>query len=216
MALAAPAMRPARVVLATRNPGKARELRAIFAEAGVALDDLASVGLGEEDPAEDGLEVFDTFEENARAKARWFAARLPGAVVVAEDSGLVVDALGGAPGVRSKRWSGSTATGAALEAANNAHLLAALRDASTRTAAYVTVAVCTDGSREWAARGECRGRIVTAPSGSGGFGYDPLFWSDDLRSTFGDATREAKASVSHRGRAARELLRQLGERIPPG
>lgn len=184
----------------------------MFLEAGIALDDLASVGLPDEAPGEDALEAFDTFEENARAKARWFSAKLPGAVVVADDSGLEVDALSGAPGVRSKRWSGSEASGAALEAANNVHLLAQLAAATIRTAACVSVVVCTDGVREWCARGECRGRILTAPSGAGGFGYDPLFWSDDLRCTFGDASREAKARVSHRGRAFRALLECLASR----
>ncbi|MCE9601925.1 MAG: non-canonical purine NTP pyrophosphatase [Gemmatimonadetes bacterium] len=208
-------MAPARVVLATRNPGKLRELSAMFLEAGIALDDLASVGLAAEDPEEDALETFDTFEENARAKARWFSSKLPGALVVADDSGLAVDSLGGAPGVHSKRWSGSGANGAALEAANNAHLLARLGPAAARTAGYVCVVVCTDGGREWSARGECRGRILTAPSGTGGFGYDPLFWSDDLQCSFGDATREAKARVSHRGRAFRALLERLVPRAAP-
>ena len=208
----APAVRPARVVLATRNPGKLRELSAMFLGAGIALDDLASVGLQAEDPEEDALETFDSFEENARAKARWFSLKLTGVVVVADDSGLEVDALGGAPGVRSKRWSRSAESGAALEAANNAHLLAQLGATPIRSAAYVCVVVCTDGRREWSARGECRGRILTAPSGTGGFGYDPLFWSDDLQCTFGDATREAKARVSHRGRAFRALLERLAPR----
>jgi len=214
---------PERVVLATRNPGKLRELRAMCAEAGIALDDLTTVGLGAEDPAEDALETFDTFEENARAKARWFSSRLPGAFVLADDSGLSVDLLDGAPGVRSKRWSGSTASGAALEAANNAHLLASLANAGAnasasanasvspvaRSAGYVCAVVCTDGVREWSARGECRGHIVVSPRGDGGFGYDPLFFSDDLQCTFGEASRERKAEVSHRGRAFRALLRAM-------
>ena len=182
----------------------------MFAEAGIALDDLSAVGLGEEDPSEDDLEEFDTFEQNARAKARWFASRLPGTFVVADDSGLEVDALGGAPGVRSKRWSSSGASGSMLEAANNTHLLAALRGVAARTATYVCVVVCTDGVQEWSARGECRGRILASPRGVGGFGYDPLFWSDDLGRTFGDATRDEKAGVSHRGRAFNALLQQLG------
>lgn len=210
--------RPERVVLATRNPGKLRELSALFAEAGIALVDLASAGLAQEDPAEDSLETFETFEENARAKARWFAARLPGEFVVADDSGLAVDALGGAPGVRSKRWSRrgvpDRASGAALDDANNAHLLATLASldgASSRAAGYVCAAVCaveyTVGVREWSARGECRGRILDAPRGRGGFGYDPLFFSDDLRCAFGEATPAQKSLVSHRGRAFRALLR---------
>lgn len=200
-------VRPERVVLATRNPGKLRELSAMFAEAGIALADLASAGLAHEDPAEDALETFETFEENARAKARWFSAQLPGAFVVADDSGLAVDALGGAPGVQSKRWSRSGASGAALDDANNAHLLAVLAGASSRAAGYVCAVVCTDGAREWSARGECRGRILDAPRGRGGFGYDPLFFSDDLQCTFGDATQEQKSRVSHRGRAFGALLR---------
>lgn len=200
-------VRPERAVLATRNPGKLRELSAMFAEAGIALVDLASAGLALEDPAEDALEIFATFEENARAKARWFSARLPGAFIVADDSGLAVDALDGAPGVQSKRWSRSGASGAALDAANNRHLLASLAGASSRAAGYVSAVVCTDGVREWTARGECRGRILEVPRGSGGFGYDPLFFSEDLQCTFGEATQEQKARVSHRGRAFRALLR---------
>ncbi len=207
-------VRPERVVVATRNPGKLRELSAMFAEAGIALVDLASAGLAHEDPAEDALETFETFEENARAKARWYSAQLPGEFVVADDSGLAVDALGGAPGVQSKRWSRSSASGAALDGANNAHLLASLASdagasarASVHAAGYVCAVVCTDGVREWTARGECRGRILEAPRGSGGFGYDPLFFSDDLQCTFGEATQEQKARVSHRGRAFRALLR---------
>ncbi len=196
------------VVLATRSAGKLRELRAMFGAEGFALEDLAMAGLAAEDPAEDGLEVFGTFEENARAKARWFAARLPGRTIVADDSGLEVAALGGAPGVRSKRWSGSAATGLALDAENNAALLRALHGRATRDARYVSVVVCVDGAREWVARGECTGRILDAPVGAGGFGYDPYFLSDDLGTTFGAASAEAKARVSHRGRAFRALLSQ--------
>lgn len=191
----------------------------MFAEAGITLDELSAVGLGDEDPSEADLEVFDTFEENARAKARWFASRLPGTFVVADDSGLEVDALGGAPGVRSKRWSSSGASGAMLEAANNTHLLAALGGVAARTATYVCVVVCvvvcTDGVQEWSARGECRGRILTTPRGAGGFGYDPLFWSDDLERTFAQATRDEKAGVSHRGRAFNALLRLLRTQAAP-
>lgn len=197
---------PASVVLATRSEGKLRELRAMFGEAGIAVHDLRDVGLGAEDPAEDALEVHESFEENARAKARWFAARLPGRVVIADDSGLAVDALGGAPGVRSKRWAGSAATGAALDAANNAALLRALEAHADRAARYVCVVVATDGRREWTARGECRGRILRGPEGQGGFGYDPLFRSDELGRSFGEATPAEKARVSHRGRAFRALL----------
>lgn len=198
------------VVLATRNPGKLRELRAMFEAAGFALDDLASVGLGDEDPAEASLEAHDTFEANARAKARWFSARLPGRRVIADDSGLAVDALGGAPGVHSKRWSGSTAEGAALDADNNAALQRALSGCGDRRARYVCAVVCVDGATEWTARGECTGRILEVPQGTEGFGYDPYFWSDDLQRGFGEASRAQKAAVSHRGRAFRALIAQWG------
>ena len=196
------------VVLATRSAGKLRELRAMFESAGIALEDLGSAGLAGEDPAEDGLEVHETFEENARAKARWFAARLPGRIVIADDSGLEVTALGGVPGVRSKRWSGSAANGAALDADNNAALQRALAGKTDRTARYVCVVVCVDGPREWVARGECAGRILERPEGTEGFGYDPYFFSEALSKPFGVVSREEKARVSHRGSAFRALLAQ--------
>ena len=192
--------------MATRSQGKLRELRAMFAEAGILVHDLREAGLGVEAPEEDALEVHETFEENARAKARFFAARLPGRLVIADDSGLTVDALGGAPGVRSKRWAGSAATGLALDADNNAALLRAMQPHAHRAAGYVCVVVATDGVQEWTARGECRGRILHAPEGQGGFGYDPLFHSDELGRSFGEASADEKARVSHRGRAFRALL----------
>lgn len=201
------------VVIATRNAGKLLELGELFAAAGFALRDLADVGLGDEDDAEDALESHGTFEENARAKARWFAARLPGHLIVADDSGLEVDALDGAPGVRSKRWAGSTAVGGALDAANNAALLDALQRTRARDAPwgarYVCVVVAVRGDREFVARGECPGRILRCPAGENGFGYDPYFHSDELGETFGVVSRHAKARVSHRGRAFGGLLAQL-------
>lgn len=198
----------ARIVIATRNAGKIRELRGLLHAAGFASDDLASLGIAE-DPAEDALEVFDTFEQNAAAKARWFARLLPGRTVIADDSGLEVLALSGAPGVRSKRFSGSSRTGAALDKANNAALQHALRDVAERRARYVCVAVCVQGERTWSARGECAGVILDAPRGMGGFGYDPYFLSDELQRTFAEAGEAEKARVSHRGRAVREVLRGL-------
>lgn len=179
-------------------------------ERGLDVVDLTAVGLGAEDPAETLLEVHESFEANARAKARWFAARLPGRVVIADDSGLEVASLGGAPGVRSKRWAGSLATGDALYAENNAALLQALHGAPDRSARFVTVMVACGGVNEWISRGECRGRILEATDGTGGFGYDPLFWSDELGISFGRAVREEKSRVSHRGRAFRALLARMG------
>lgn len=196
------------VVIATRNPGKVRELRAMFASSGLAVQDLAEAGLAEEDAAEEALEAHDSFEANARAKARWFAARLPGRVVVADDSGLEVAALGGAPGVHSKRWSGSTAGGAALDAANNAALLRALEGARDRSARYVAVVVAVRDGAEHVARGECAGRILESPEGTNGFGYDPYFRCAELGKSFGLASPEEKSRVSHRARAFAVLMRE--------
>lgn len=209
------AIAPRAVVLATRSAGKRDELAALFGEHGIAVENLDDAGIAP-DAAEDALEVHETFEENARAKARWFAERLPGRAVIADDSGLAVDALGGAPGVRSKRWSGSVAEGAALDAANNAMLLRALahlRDPDARTARYVCAVVCVWDAREWTARGTCAGRILHEARGTGGFGYDPLFFSTELARAFGECTRAEKGAVSHRGRALRALLAQWSEEV---
>jgi XTP/dITP diphosphohydrolase len=195
------------IVLATRSAGKIRELSALLAELHFPSETLEALGLREE-PAEEGIEVFDSFLENARAKARWFAALLPGRTVLAEDSGLVVDVLDGAPGVRSKRWSGSAAQGSALDDANNAALLDALRavnSPSARSARYVCVAVLVEGGEEWSAEGRSEGRITLAARGTGGFGYDPYFESAELGKTFGEAAPEEKARVSHRARAVRAV-----------
>ncbi len=202
---------PREIVLATRSSGKLRELKALFATRGILVRDLTDLAMPQ-DPAEGGLEVHATFEENARAKARWFAARLPGRVVVADDSGLEVRALAGAPGVRSKRWSGSPATGTALDEANNAALIRALEGRADRAARYVCVVVACDGEREWLARGECAGTIASAPRGGGGFGYDPYFVSHDLGRAFGEVSPEEKARVSHRARAFHALLEQWEHR----
>jgi XTP/dITP diphosphohydrolase len=197
------------VILATRSEGKVRELAPLFAEAGFEVRTLDAAGIAAA-PNEDAIEAFETFEENALAKARHFFALGHGVPVVADDSGLAIDVLGGRPGVHSKRWSGrADLEGHALDTANNAYLVEALRGREDRTARYVCVAVWCDGTRELVARGEVQGRILEAPRGSGGFGYDPYFWSDVVQGTFAEVSREAKAEVSHRGRAVRALLRQL-------
>jgi XTP/dITP diphosphohydrolase len=162
---------------------------------------------------EEALEVFDTFEGNALAKARYFAA-LTGRVVVADDSGLAVEALDGRPGVHSKRWSGSALEGAALDAFNNAYLQARLSEAAqagrtSREAAYVCAAACVWPAGELCVVGETRGRLLHDARGSGGFGYDPYFFSHDLQATFAEVDRNRKAVVSHRGRAFRRLLEEL-------
>jgi len=198
------------VLLATRSAGKLRELRPMFAAAGFAVRDLAEAGIPEA-AEEDALEAFATFEENARAKARHFFVKGGGLPVVADDSGLEVAALGGAPGVHSKRWSGrADLRGEALDAANNALLLERLRGQRDRRARYVCVAAYWDGTRERLARGEVTGRIADARvEGGEGFGYDPYFVSDELGRAFSEVSREEKARVSHRGRAVAALLKSL-------
>ncbi len=195
-------------LLATRSLGKLYELRPIFAAAGIAVTDLDAAGIAEE-AEEDALEQFDTFEENALVKARYFHAR-SGVTAIADDSGLEVLALGGAPGVRTKRWSGrSDLQGRALDLANNEHLLRELTDASDRSARYVCVAAIVDDSGEHIFRGETEGKILHQPRGAGGFGYDPLFLSTDLGMTFAEAERQVKERGSHRGRAFARMIAWL-------
>jgi len=196
------------IVLATRSAGKLWELRPIFAEAGLRVIDLSEAGLPETDD-EAQVECFETFEANALAKARHFWSRC-GCPVVADDSGLEVCALGGRPGVRSKRWAGrDDLTGRALDAANNARLLSELAGVPDRSARYVCVAAYVDGRREILRRGEVYGVVLEFPRGSEGFGYDPYFEATELGRTFGESLREEKARVSHRGRAFRELIDEL-------
>jgi len=199
------------LLIATRSAGKLRELRELFRGVGIAVVDLAEAGIAEA-AEEDDLEQAETFEENALAKARYFARRAHRAVV-ADDSGLEVDALGGRPGVRSKRWSGRPdLSGVALDEANNARLLDALRGMTNRAARYVCVAAFVDGTEELACRGTSSGVVLDRPRGSGGFGYDPYFLSDELGKTFGEAGVEEKERVSHRGRAFRALIAALQAR----
>jgi XTP/dITP diphosphohydrolase len=196
------------VLLATRSEGKLRELRPLFAAAGIRVQDLREAGLSPS-PDEDAVEAYDSFAANALAKARYFHA-LTGRPSVADDSGLEVEALQGAPGVRSKRWSGRTdLSGQRLDDANNTKLLDALRDVDAARARYVCAAAWVDVPGEELAIGETGGTITRAPRGDQGFGYDPYFRSDELGVTFGESTGEAKEEVSHRGRAFRALLARL-------
>lgn len=182
----------------------------MFLDAGFSAIDLAQAGIAET-AEEDALECFDTFEDNALAKARYFHART-GRPTVADDSGLEVAVLGGAPGVRSKRWSERPdLSGQLLDDENNRKLLRLLSDrpAGERAARYVCVAAFVDGSRELVRRGTVEGAVTLEPRGCAGFGYDPFFYSHELQQTFGEATRAAKERVSHRGRAFHALLSEL-------
>jgi XTP/dITP diphosphohydrolase len=203
-------------LLATRSEGKLRELREIFADFGLAVIDLATLGIPESD-RENDLEQFDTFEENAVAKARYFFEFSGGIPTFGDDSGMCVDALGGEPGVYSKRWSGrEDLDREALDAANNAKLTARMREAKaaqgngfSAAARYVSVAAFKDGVGELACRGEILGRVLTSPRGTGGFGYDPYFEAPELGGTFAESSIKNTAQGSHRARAFRALLGAL-------
>lgn len=195
----------ARYLLATRSAGKLRELEPLFRRAGIQVMTLEGAGIVES-PDESAIEAFPTFEENALAKARYFHD-ISGLPTFADDSGLEVHALNGEPGVRSKRWSGrDDLAGVALDGANNARLLQALRGVPSRRARYVCVAALVTSTEALVRRGEVEGEIVEKARGRGGFGYDPLFFSTELGVTFGEASLREKERVSHRGRAFRELL----------
>lgn len=196
------------LLVATRSPGKIRELRALFANAAIDVLDLRAANIPET-PEEDALETATTFEENALAKARYFHRRC-GLPTVADDSGLEVAALGGEPGVQSKRWSARTdLSGQALDDANNELLLRRLAGRADRRARYVCAAAYCDDSAEFVERGEVAGHITLEPSGAGGFGYDPYFESAELGRTFGEVSMAEKARVSHRARAFAKLLQRL-------
>lgn len=209
-----------RLVLATHNPGKLVELRAVLAPhlPDLADDDVVTAGdLGVEPPVEDGV----TFAENALLKARAIA-RATGHVAVADDSGLSVDVLGGAPGVFSARWSGRHGD----DEANLRLLLAQLGDvpAEHRGAAFVcAAALVTPDGHEVVTTGEMRGRLTTAPRGSNGFGYDPVLEPDDqparaagARLTSAELTPEEKNAISHRGEAFRALAPAIAEALARG
>jgi len=197
------------LLIATRSEGKLREIKPMFAAAGLTLVSLDELGIDESDEEKD-LEPFATFEENALSKARYFYEVSGGIPTVADDSGLEVEALGGRPGVQSKRWSGrNDLRGAALDAANNEALIRALSDVAVTNARYVCVAAFVSVGDEITARGESAGMIIRDPKGAEGFGYDPYFLSADLGRTFGESTPGEKQRVSHRGRAFRELLARI-------
>ena len=193
------------LVFATRNKGKLVELRALLPGLDVrSLDELDRA-------VPEVVEDADTFAGNASKKARE-VARATGCPALADDSGLEVDALGGAPGVWSARYAGEPAN----DAANNAKLLAALAGvpAERRTARFRAVLALADpagplGDRVLTADGACEGVILDAPRGTGGFGYDPLFYAPELGQTFAEAGVGPKSDLSHRARAMRAMRPQL-------
>jgi XTP/dITP diphosphohydrolase len=204
-----------KLFVGTRNAGKQREARRLLKAAGIEAVFPDEAGILEA-AAESNLELADSFAANARAKAEYFARR-SGLPTVADDSGLEVFALGGAPGVRSKRFAAAAAeglSGPALDQANNAELLRRLMGAPAprRRARFRCVLAYYPSlhAPPELIEGTCAGTIVEEPRGETGFGYDPLFLSDDLGKTFAEATPDEKDAVSHRGRAFRALAALLG------
>jgi len=191
-----------RFVLASHNAGKLKEMREILGELGIQVLSQKEAGV-DVDPEETG----DTFEENALIKARavMLASGLP---AIADDSGLMVDALGGEPGVHSARYGGGHDR---PDAERNALLLKNMENAEQRGAKFVSViAVAWPDGRVLTARGEVHGEIARGERGEGGFGYDPLFLLPDGRH-MAELSAEEKNSISHRGNALRELKRKLTE-----
>ncbi len=188
------------IVLATRNPGKLREMGQIAEPYGIRI-------LALPDEVEMPEETGRSFLENARLKAvhGHKATRMP---VLADDSGIEVDALLGAPGIYSARFSGPGAT----DVRNNELLLERLAHATTRTARYRAALVLVDGELEWSALGTWEGEILEGPRGRGGFGYDPLFYVPELGCSAAELSPEEKSRRSHRGKAMRMLCALLAER----
>ncbi len=194
-----------KLLVATTNPGKLAEIKAAFKGLPVEIISLADLG-NRPEVTEDAM----TFEENALKKART-VADFSGCITLADDSGLVVDALGGAPGVLSARYNGEEGD----DAKNNEKLLKALTGVpeEQRGARFVCVlARCLPksvGRKEWVFREECEGTIAFGLKGKCGFGYDPLFFFPPFGKTFGEIDRETKGMVSHRGKALRKLLKSF-------
>jgi XTP/dITP diphosphohydrolase len=195
-----------RLIVATANPGKLREFKSLLA--GLPFDLVGLADLGLQAPAETGT----SFLENAMLKAR-HAAAATGEAAIADDSGLEIDALGGAPGIYSARYAGM----AGGDGANNAKLLRELEGTPPRlrTARYRCAVVFLRGALDAApliGEGVWEGLILDAPRGAGGFGYDPYFWLPELALTAAELDPEEKNRRSHRGLAIRALLRQLAAR----
>ena len=194
------------ILFATGNQGKAKELKEAFKQAGVNVEIKTNADL---DNPPHPIESGHTFEANAKIKAHELAefSKLP---TIADDSGLMVDALDGEPGVRSARYAGE----AHNDAKNNAKLLANLGgvpDEKRKEKFWTTIVVSMTGEfdKDLVVSGTCSGRILAAPRGEDGFGYDPLFYIPEKEKTFAQMTTDEKNEISHRGNAVRKLLQEL-------
>ncbi len=198
------------LVVATRNKGKLREIAACLGELGIKVIPLDAIS-EDVDLTEDGA----TFEENALKKARK-VARVSGKLTLADDSGLEVEALGGAPGVRSARFAGEDAG----DEENNRELLRRLQGvpAERRRASFRCVMALVDPAtgREWVVEGSCHGIILENPRGEGGFGYDPLFFLPEREKTMAELPLAEKNRISHRGRALKAIKAVLREQFLTG
>ena len=190
-----------KLVIASNNPGKLREFQFLLQPLGIEVLTQAQLGI------EEAEEPHHTFIENALAKAR-HVSRLSGLPALADDSGICVSALDGAPGVLSARYAGAPKS----DERNNEKLLREMQDITDRRAHYYCVLVLlrhADDPQPLIAEGEWQGEIALQPSGDGGFGYDPLFWLAEFGKTSAQLERKQKHAISHRGKALRVLLEKL-------
>jgi len=188
------------LVIATRNPGKTSEIKDLLKNFPIDIKDLNDFG-----PIPEAIEDGKDFDENAYKKSS-FTARILGMPALADDSGLCVDALGGAPGVFSARFAGENAT----DAQKCARLLEMLKGEKNRSASFecvISLAVPTGAALTYEAR--CEGIILEAPVGANGFGYDPVFYYPPMKKTFAQMTQEEKSRVSHRGKALSEFKEEF-------
>ena len=192
------------IVLATRNKGKTREIKALLKEFPIDIKNLDDFG-----PIPDVIEDGKTFDDNAYKKAA-FTAKILGYPAMADDSGLCVEALDGAPGVYSARYAGENAT----DVDNVKKMLTDLDGIENRNAAFqcvISIAVPTGAALTY--EGECKGILTKEPMGDNGFGYDPLFFYPDFNKTFAQLTLEEKGQVSHRGKALKEIANEVDKII---
>ena len=204
-----------RVLIATSNPGKLRDFAGAARSLGIEITGIPNFS-SLPTVVEDG----HTFEENARKKAEEYSLAVPGEIVLADDSGIEIDALNGAPGVHSARYAANQphlADENTDDEANNARVLRELRKvpAEKRTGRFVCVLVAArDGKMLGEFRGVAEGIILDHPRGSKGFGYDPLFYFPQVEKTFAELSAEEKAKYSHRGAAFRQFLSWYPEQFP--